>query len=115
MQLSVSLAMLCLAACFTEAAVGRHDLKGANAPLQQLDAAEGLPVDLPNVTSSGYLQLSDSKTEDLLFYAFYEAQELDAMDSRDVPIMLWLEVGPSLISREHNMSCRVLHAEGLTR
>ena len=44
------------------------------------------------MTSSGYLQLSDSKAEDLLFYAFYEAQEPDSMDGRDVPIILWLEV-----------------------
>ena len=58
-------------------------------PGPQFMPAVSLAVDLPNVTASGYLPLSDSKTEDLLFYAYYEAQE---PDGKDAPILLWLEV-----------------------
>jgi hypothetical protein len=54
-----------------------------------------LPVDLPNVTSSGYLKLSE-ETKDALFYAYYEAQEANATDR--TPILLWLEVDFSLSS-----------------
>lgn len=49
-------------------------------------------VDLPNVTYSGYLSLSEGR--DALFYAYYEALEPAKTD--DLPILLWLEVRPTL-------------------
>lgn len=48
-------------------------------------------VDLPNVTYSGYLSISDDG-KDALFYAYYEA--LEPAETDDVPILLWLEVRP---------------------
>ena len=61
----------------------------SSTPWPHSSPAPNLAVDLPNVTASGYLPLSDSKAEDMLFYAYYEAQETDG---KDVPILLWLEV-----------------------
>ena len=58
-------------------------------PWPHLEPTMDTAVDLPNVTASGYLPLSDSKTEDMLFYAYYEAQETNG---KDTPILLWLEV-----------------------
>lgn len=46
-------------------------------------------VDLPNVTYSGYLPVSEDG-KNALFYAFYEALEPAKAD--DLPILLWLEV-----------------------
>lgn len=46
-------------------------------------------VDLPNVTYSGYLPVSEDG-KDALFYAYYEAQQDPGR--ADTPILLWLEV-----------------------
>lgn len=53
-----------------------------------------LPQDLPNVTESGYLPLSNY-TRDALFYVYYEAQEAVTDNSKQFgpPIIVWLQVG----------------------
>ena len=52
--------------------------------------ASRLPQNLPNVTESGYIPLTND-TEDALFYAYYTAHEA-AVDSKDgTPIILWLQ------------------------
>lgn len=55
----------------------------------QLASTDETSVDMPNVTYSGYLPLSEH-SKDALFYAYYEAQEASATE--DTPILLWLEV-----------------------
>ncbi len=53
-------------------------------------AASKLPQDLPNVTESGYIPLTND-TEDALFYAYYTAR-IAAPDSKDgPPIIVWLQ------------------------
>lgn len=51
------------------------------------------PQNLPNVTDSGYLPLSNH-TRDALFYVYYEAQEAVSGDSKQSgpPIIVWLQV-----------------------
>lgn len=57
--------------------------------LMFLDAVLGLASsDLPNTTSSGYLDLRKSDGSQM-FYAYYEAEE---SRTNNTPILLWLQV-----------------------
>lgn len=52
--------------------------------------ASRLPQDLPNVTESGYIPLTND-TEDALFYAYYTAHEAAADRKDGIPIIVWLQ------------------------
>ena len=57
---------------------------------EERHTASRLPQDLPNVTESGYIPLTND-TDDALFYAYYTAHGATA-DSKDgTPIIVWLQ------------------------
>ncbi|KAK9907324.1 hypothetical protein WJX75_001489 [Coccomyxa subellipsoidea] len=69
---------------------------GSSQTIQEYPARLGTQnVDLPNVTYSGYLPVSEDG-KDALFYAYYEAQQDPGR--ADTPILLWLEGGPGCAS-----------------